>query len=129
MKILIIVVLVIIIAFALGVSGKKRIQQDKENKDCLTIENYFLIQDSPYADELGEYIIIRDEDKLRFTTKDRYTLFFLELRKEEETTYVKLVGLAMYGAKDKIFLAYTCDLINKISEKNKEMNLQNENNE
>jgi hypothetical protein len=108
------------------VSGKKNIREDKENNKCLTVENYLLIRDSPYADELSNYRIIRIESELRFTRKDKsYTLFFLKLERSEANS-VKLVGLDGYGIRNKEFLKYTCNLVNKIIEKNNEMSLQNE---
>ncbi len=81
MKIVIIIVLILLILFGyLVVSGKKSIREAKENSKCLTLENYLLIKDSQYADELSSYRIIRKENELRFTRKDRgYTLFFLKL--------------------------------------------------
>ncbi len=105
------------------ISGKKNIQEDKENSNCLTGKNYLLIRDSPYSDELSNYSIIRKENELRFTRKGKgYTLFFLKLEASEANS-VKLIGLDGYGIRDKEFLKYTCNLVDKILE----MNSQNDN--
>ena len=119
MKIVIIIILILIIFFGyLVVSGKKSIREDKENSKCLTFENYVLIRDSPHADKLSKYRIIRKENELRFTRKDKgYTLFFLKLE-TGETNRVKLIGLDGYGIRDREFLKYTCNLVNKIIENN-----------
>lgn len=97
------------------ISGKKNIQEDKDNSKYLTVENYMLIRDSPHADELSEYKIIREKNELRFTRKGKhYTLFFLKLE-AGETSSVKLIGLDGYGVRDREFLKYTANLIRKIN--------------
>jgi hypothetical protein len=101
----------------LAVSGKKQRKEYEENIKLLTVENFKLIRDSPYADELSKYKIWREENKLRFTTEDGYTLFLLLLKKDEPNG-VKLRGLDGYGIRDKEFLKYTCNLVSKIIEKN-----------
>ncbi len=127
MKIVIIIILIVLILFGyLVISGNKNIKEDIENSKCLTVENYLLIRDSPYADILSKYAIHREENELRFTRKGKgYTLFFLKLETGEPNS-VKLIGLDGYGIRDKEFLKYTCNLLNKIIEKNNEISLQNE---
>lgn len=126
MKIVVIIFLILIILSGiLIIYGRKNAQEDKENKKCLTTENYILIRDTQYADELSNYKIIRVENELRFSTKDGYTLFFLKLEISEVNS-VKLIGLDGYGIRNKQFLEYTCNLVNKIIEKNNEMSQRNE---
>ena len=117
MKIIVIIFLTLIILSGILIfSGRKRVQEDTENKKCLTTENYILIRDSQYADRLSRYKIIRGENEIRFSTKDGYTLFFLKLETSEANS-VKLIGLDGYGIRDREFLKYTCNLMNKIIEK------------
>ncbi len=117
MKIVIIIILILIIFFGyLVVSGEKQRKAYEENIKLITVENFELIRDSPYTDELSEYIIFRNENELRFSSKDGWTLFLLLLKKEEPNG-VKLRGLASYGIRDREFLKYTANLIRKINEK------------
>jgi len=127
MKTFLIIILILVILFGyLVISGGKQEKEYKENIKLLTVENYLLIRDSPYADMLSKYEIHREENKLRFTRKGiRYTLFFLKLEPIEKDS-VKLIGLDGYGIRDKEFLKYTANLIRKIVEKNNEMSSQNE---
>ncbi|AUP77644.1 hypothetical protein [Flavivirga eckloniae] len=116
MKTVIIIVLILIIFLGyLVFSGKKRIKEDEENIKLLTIENYILLRDSPHADALSKYKILKQEDKLRFTTQNGYTLFWLELHAETPHG-VKLRGLDGYGIRDREFLKYTANLIRKITQ-------------
>ncbi len=121
MKIFIIIALVLLIIFImLAASGKKGREKGKENAKCLTIENYLLIRDSPYADELCKYTIRREKDELRFKQEgEGYTLFYLTIEKGE-TPKVKLVGLDGYGIRDRVFLNYVCRLLKEIKEKESE---------
>lgn len=112
--ILLATVLVIVLLLWLAVSGKKEIKQQKQDRKLLTIENYELIRDSPYTDELSKHIISREENKLKFTSKNGYTLFYLELNKDEPNG-VKLIGLDGYGIRDREFLKHTANLIRKIT--------------
>jgi len=127
MKTFLIIVLILILLFGyLVISGYKQKKEYEENIKLLTVENYLLIQDSPYADILSKYDIHRKENELRFTGKDKgYTLFFLKLE-PIETDSVKLIGLDGYGIRDKEFLKFTANLIRKIVEKKNEMSSQNE---
>ncbi len=121
MKLIIILALALLVVFImLAASGRKEREKDKENANCLTIENFQLIKDSSYADELSKYTIWREKAKLRFTRKDvGYTLFYLTIE-EGETPTVKLVGLDGYGIRDKEFLNYVCRLLKEIKEKESE---------
>lgn len=124
-KIFIIVVLVLLFIFYLlnkvTLSGRKNIENHKENLKYLTIENYLLIKESPYSDELSEYTIWRKDKKLKFTRKGQgYTLFFLELETDNER--VKLVGLDGYGIRDREFLQYIRNLVDMIVEKSNKIN-------
>lgn len=124
----IVIIIVFILALLLGYlvfSGGKKRKEYEENIKFLTVENYLLIKDSPNADGLSKYKIWREENKLRFTTKDGYTLFFLKLEIGEAND-VKLIGLDGYGIRDREFLKYTCNLVNKILKKNNEISSQNE---
>jgi len=111
--ILLIIVLLIVIFLLLGVSGKKAIKQQEKNRKLLTIENYELIRDSPYADEFSKHTIRREEGKLKFTSKNGYTRFYLEINRDE-LNGVKLIGLDGYGIRDREFLKHTANLIRKI---------------
>ncbi|MCF6279050.1 MAG: hypothetical protein L3J14_01750 [Flavobacteriaceae bacterium] len=115
--VLIIILALIIIASYLVISGKKQREKYEENKKLLTVENYMLIKNSPYADKLSKLTIWREESKLRFTSQSGGSLFFLELEDGEPNT-IKLRGLDGYGIRDREFLNYTANLIRKIIEKN-----------
>lgn len=118
MKIVVLIVLILIIIFGiLAVSKKKNILEDNDQKNLLTVDNYILIRDSPYADKLSKYIIIRKKNELRFKTKDKsYTLFFLKLETAEtdKIEKVKLIGLDGKGIRDKEFTEYIANLISKL---------------
>jgi len=123
--IVVVIVTIIIIASYLALSGRKQVKVDEENSKLLSIENYELIRNSPYADELSNFTIRREVNMIKFKVKDgTYTLFFLEL---EANNKVRLVGLDGYGIRDKEFLNYTANLIRKIIEKDNEINLRKEN--
>ncbi len=125
MKTVVTIILVIIIIASYSVlTGRKQVKINKENNKLLTIENYELIRNSPYADELSNFTIRREVDEIRFSKNGDYTLFFLAL---ETNNKVRLVGLDGYGIRDKEFLNYTVNLIRKIIEKNSEMSLQKKN--
>ncbi|RLD20254.1 MAG: hypothetical protein DRI71_10640 [Bacteroidetes bacterium] len=114
MQLAIIIVLIVIIIFAyLVISGRKQRKEYKENIKLLTLENYKLIRDSPDIDGLSRYRIIHNENKLRFTRKNGYTLFWIEINKDEPHG-IKLRGLDGYGIRDREFLKYTANLIRKI---------------
>ncbi|MCP4461097.1 MAG: hypothetical protein GY816_24215 [Cytophagales bacterium] len=95
-------------------SGGKQIKEQEQDSKLLTIENYKLIRDSPYVDELSKHTIRREGDKIWFSTKDGYTLFWLEIN-EDEPNGVKLRGLDGYGIRDREFRKYTANLIRKIA--------------
>lgn len=118
--IIIVFILLLLIGY-LVLSGGKRKKEQEENLKCLSAENYELIRDSPYADELSKYSIGREADKLKFG-KEGYTLFYLQLV-AGTTRSVELIGLDGYGIRDKEFLKYTCELVRKIGEKNQQLNL------
>ncbi|VAW11947.1 hypothetical protein MNBD_BACTEROID03-2268 [hydrothermal vent metagenome] len=99
-----------------NLSEDKRVESHTKNLEYLTLENYVLIRESPYSDELSKYTIKRKENELRFTRKNNgYTLFFLSL--EANNKKVKLVGLDGYGARDKEFVQYIRNLVDKIKRK------------
>lgn len=108
MKITLIIVIVLLIIF--GFYSRKK-QQDIL---CMNMENYELLRESPYADQLCKYKIIREEKKIRFTTKDGYTLFFITPESKDNNLEVVLIGLDGYGVRDKEFKKYICELIEKI---------------
>ncbi len=118
MKLFIVFAIIILVVFVVFmVSGNKKTKENKENSKCLTIKNYLLIRDSPYADELSKYTIHRKNNQLRFTRKGvGYTLFYLTIEEGEKQS-VKLVGLDGYGIRDREFLKYICNLINSILNK------------
>jgi len=126
MKTFLIIILIVVLLFGyLVISGDKQNKEYEENIKLLTVENYLLIRDSPYADMLSKYEIHSKENELRFTGKGKsYTLFFLKLDPIEKDS-VKLIGLDGYGIRDKEFIKYTGDLIRKILEYNNEINSQN----
>ena len=111
---IIIVLLLILLLRYLVISGRKQRKEYEENIKFLTIENFILIQDSPHSDALSKYRIMRSENKLRFTTKDGYTLFWLEINTDEPRG-IKLIGLDGYGIRDREFLKYTAKLIRKLT--------------
>lgn len=115
MKIVLVIILILVIIFGyLVFSGKKQIKEQEEARKLMTVENYELIRDSPFADKLSKYIIRREEDKIWFSTKDGYSLFWIEI-KEEKPDSIKLRGLDGYGIRDREFLKYTANLIRKIT--------------
>jgi len=124
-KIFLIIVLILTLVFGYLVfsRGKQR-KEYKDKINLITVENYVLIRDSPFADELSRYKIVRKKNELRFTTKDGYTLFFLKLD-TVKTNKVKLIGLDGYGIRDKEFSKYTASLVRRIVEKNNEMSPSN----
>lgn len=107
-----ILIIAIILIVLLGYSLKKI----KPETSCLNLENYNLIKTSTYADQLCTYKIIREENRLRFATKDGYTLFFIRQKLEEDTMEVDLQGLDGYGMRDKKFKRYVCKLVDQIKE-------------
>lgn len=115
MKIFIIIVL-ILLAFYLfyTLTGKGKYVKP----DCLTVENYMLIKESPDADNLCKYELHREENQIRFTRKNiDYTLFLLFLEEENGETHVRLRGLDGYGIRDREFLKSVCDFVSKIKER------------
>lgn len=113
-SIFLIIVFILFLLTALGFSRRKRGNKYQENLNCITMDNYVLIRDSPHANDLSKYGIFREKDKIRFK-RDGYTLFWLELNKNEPHG-IKLRGLDGYGIRDREFLKYTCDLTHKIIE-------------
>ncbi len=115
MKTFIIIGLVVIILFFLfrGVlaNGEKNREERKKNLSCLTLENYLLIRESPYADELSEYTIYREEHQLKFRGE---AAFFTIRISPPETTTVKLRDLSTHGLREREFLKYVCNLVDKI---------------
>jgi hypothetical protein len=118
MKIILIILLVIGLILALFrqlvISGEKNRKQQEEDRKLITVENYELIRDSPYADELSRHTIRREEGKLVFSSENGYLLFWLEIKKDEPNG-IKLRGLDGYGIRDREFLKYTATLIRKIT--------------
>ena len=115
MKIVLIIVIILVIFFGyLVLSGRKQIKKEEEDRKLITAENYELIRYSPYADELSKHAIRREDDKIWFSTKDGYTLFWIEIN-EDEPNGVKLRGLDGYGIRGREFLKYTANLIRKIT--------------
>jgi len=98
--------------------GEKNREKRKKNLSCLTLENYLLIRESPYADELSEYTIYREEYELKFRGE---ASFFTLTRFSLETTTVKLRDLSTHGLREREFLKYVCNLVDKINEKNNQM--------
>ncbi|MBG6129264.1 hypothetical protein IWQ47_000043 [Aquimarina sp. EL_43] len=88
----------------------------KPSPNCIFYENYILIKESPYSDELSDYEIIREEQELRFRTKEGYSLFIIKLNSKENQE-VKLIGLASYGARNVEFNRYICNLVDQINTK------------
>ncbi|WP_074410098.1 MULTISPECIES: hypothetical protein [Aquimarina] len=88
----------------------------KPISNCILYENYILIRDSPYSDALSDYEIIKEEDSLRFRTKEGYSLFILKVNSEGNQD-VKLIGLASYGARNVEFNRYICNLVDQINNK------------
>ncbi|PKH51231.1 hypothetical protein CXF68_11305 [Tenacibaculum sp. Bg11-29] len=97
----------------LAASEKKEIKKQEQDRKLLTIENYELIRDSPYADKLSKHTIYREKDKLKFTSKNGYTRFYLEINRDKPNN-VKLIGLDGYGIRNREFLKHTANLIRKI---------------
>ncbi len=112
--VLVLVVVIIILVSYMVLSGRKQIRELEEAQKLLTLKNYELIRDSPYADELSKHSIQREENKLIFSSKNGYTLFWLEIN-EKESNGVKLRGLDGYGIRDREFLKYSANLIRKIT--------------
>lgn len=124
MKTLIIIGVGVLLLFFFGYlifDGRRQIKKHEENLKLLTTKNYKLIRDSPYTDEISKYSIRGEESKLWFS-KPGYTLFYLELEAGDNGN-VKLRGLDGYGIRDRQFLNYTCNLIRKIVEKNKQLSM------
>ncbi len=117
-KIFIIVVLVLFFIFYLlnkiTLSGRKNIENHKENLKYLTIENYLLIKESPYSDELSEYTISREEYALKFRGESS---FFMLTAYPPETNNVKLKDLSTHGLRYREFLRYIRNLVDMIVEK------------
>ncbi|WP_160112196.1 hypothetical protein [Aquimarina sp. AU58] len=88
----------------------------KPSPNCILYENYVLIRKSPYSDALSNYEIIKEEDGLRFRTKEGYSLFILKVNSKENQE-VKLIGLASYGARNVEFNRYICNLVDQINTK------------
>lgn len=84
--------------------------------NCILYENYILIKESPYSDELSDYEIIREEQGLRFKTRKGYSLFIIKVDSKENQE-VKLMGLASYGARNHEFNKYICNLVHQINSK------------
>ncbi len=118
MKVLIFLGLVMgstLLFFAFSARGNKK--GEKEN--CLSKDNFILIRDSSFSDQLSKYDIHRKDNELKFTPKEEnYTLFLLKLKIEDSS--VNLIGLDGYGIRDQKYLKDICDLINKIKEKTKQ---------
>ncbi len=111
MKVVIIIVIIFVIIFGyLVISGRKQIKKLEEARKLINVGNYELIRDSPYADEVSKYTIRRERDKIWFSSKDGYTLFWLEINGDEPNG-IKLRGLDGYGIRDREFLKYTANLI------------------
>ncbi|MCF6351949.1 MAG: hypothetical protein L3J06_02960 [Cyclobacteriaceae bacterium] len=118
MKTFIIIGLVVIILFFLfrGVlaNREKNREERKKNLSCLTLENYLLIRESPYADELSEYTIYREEHEIKF--REEASFFTIRISPPETTT-VKLRDLSTHGLRREEFLKYICNLVDKINKK------------
>jgi len=120
MKTFIIIVLILIAFYVLYALTLK---EKHINLDCLNVENYMLIKESPEADDLCKYELHREENQIRFTRKNiDYTLFLLLLKEENGETHVKLRGLDGYGIRDREFLKSVCNLVAKIKENKLENN-------
>lgn len=104
----IIVISIVILVFLLS--------NVKPSPNCILYENYVLIKESPYSDELSDYEIIKEEQGLRFKTREGYSLFIIKVNSEENQE-VKLMGLASYGARNVEFNRYICNLVGKINNK------------
>ena len=115
MKTFIIIVLILIAFYVVyALTGKEK----HVNTDCLNVENYMLIKESPEADDLCKYELHREENQIRFTRKNiDYTLFLLTLEEKNGETHVRLRGLDGYGIRDREFLKSVCDFVRKIKER------------
>src|SRR5690606_30531815 len=114
MKTFMIIVLILIGFYVLYALTRK---ENHVNPDCLNVENYILIKESPEMDDVCEYELHREENQIRFTRKNKdYTLFLLLLEEENGKTHVRLRGLDGYGIRDREFLKSVCNLVNKIKE-------------
>lgn len=115
MKTLIIIVLILIAFYVLYALTRK---EKHINLDCLNVENYMLIKESPQMDDLCKYEPHREENQIRFTRKNiDYTLFLLLLEEENGEKHVRLRGLDGYGIRDHEFLKSVCDFVSKIKER------------
>ncbi len=127
MKEFIIITLIVIALYILFsrvmAGGEKRVENRKNHLKCLTLENYVLIRESPYSDELSEYTIYREEHEVKFRGE---AAFFVLTVYPPETNTVKLRDLSTHGLREMEFLRYICNLIDKIIEKNNQ--IKNENN-
>lgn len=115
MKTYIIIVLILLIFYVFyTLTGKKKYTKP----DCLTVENYMLIKESPEVDSFCKYEPHREENQIRFTRKNvDYTLFILILEEENGKKHVRLRGLDGYGIRDPEFLKSVCDFVSKIKER------------
>ncbi len=124
MKVVIIIAIILLVLFRyVVISGRKQIRELEEARKLITVGNYELIRDLPYADELSKYTIRRERDNIWFSSKDGYTLFWLEINGDKPNG-VKLRGLDGYGIRDREFLKYTANLIRKIKHSIIEKKLQ-----
>ena len=98
------------------------IEEHKKNHKCLTLKNYVLIRESPYADELSEYTIYKEEHELKF--RGEAAFFALTAYPTENT--IKLRDYSTHGLREREFVKYVCNLVDKIIEKNYQ--IKNENN-
>ncbi len=96
--------------------GEKIIEEHNQNTKCLTLENYLLIRESPYTDELSKYTIYREEHEIKFRGE---ASFFTLTRFPPETTTVKLRDLSTHGLRKREFLIYICNLVDKIKKQNR----------
>ncbi len=107
-KYILIITIVLVIIVGFSFSNKKR------SISCINIENYKLLKESPLADQLSEYQIVREENLIKFSTENGYTLFFIKSEVKDNNLKVTLVGLDGYGLRDKEFNRYVCKLIGNI---------------
>jgi len=98
------------------------IEEHKKNLECLTLENYLLIRESPYADELSEYTIYREEYEIKFRGE---AAFFTLTTFPPESSIVKLSDFSTHGLREKEFVKYVCNLVDKIIEKNNQIKNKN----
>ncbi len=108
MKYVLIITIILIIIVGFSFSNIKR------SISCINVENYKLLKESPLADQLSKYQIVREENLIKFSTKNGYTLFFIKREVKDNNLKVTLVGLDGYGLRDKEFNKYVCKLIENV---------------